>query len=77
MKKARQMLIWRNKAADLDLQRSTNPSVENEIISYRKSKMESQKPVVMESLVQKREKNGVIWTLNIESKWADDRKKKG
>lgn len=38
--------------------------------------MKSQKPVVMQSLVQKREKNGVIWALNIENKWAG-RKKKG
>lgn len=43
--KTNRVLIWRNKAADLDLQRSTDLRVENEIISYRQSKMESQKPV--------------------------------
>lgn len=47
-----QVAIWRNKAADLDLQRTTDFSVEKEIISYRKSKMKSQKQVVTEILVQ-------------------------
>ena len=50
--KANRVFIWRNKAADLDLQRSKDLSVENEIVSYRRSKMERQKPVVMEGLVQ-------------------------
>lgn len=72
MRKAKKtrVLIWRNKAADLDLQGSTDLRVENEIISYRKSKMESQKPVIMKYLLQGRENNGVTWTLNIENEWA-------
>lgn len=37
MKEAKQTgLIWRNKAVDLDLQRSTDFSAENEIISSGK-----------------------------------------
>lgn len=74
--KTNRVLTWRNKAADLHLHRSTDLSVENEILSYRKSKMESQKPVVTEVLVQEWEKNDVTWTLNIENKWAGRKKKR-
>lgn len=37
--------------------------------------MESQKPIVMEGLVQERQKNGVTRTLNIENKYAGRKKK--
>lgn len=73
--KQNRVLIWRNNAADLGLHRSTDLRVENEIISYRKSKMESQKPVITKYLVQGRENNGVTWTLNIENEWAGRKKK--